>query len=414
MSALAGVYAGFNTGSFVSNINGGLLSQYTGMSADELVYTFPGQSTLDAIANNNIQVDNSVVLSMWSSAYTGIYQVNAFLEGVTGNTKISASFQKQVRGEALVSRALYYFNLVNVFGGVPLVTTTDFKTNAVKPRSSVDETYALITNDLTTAISLMNETYPSAGRLRPNIYAAKALLARVYLYRGQWKDASDMATSIINSGLYDLVAPNQTFKDGSREAIWQMLTLNPYTQTAEAQGFVPYSSSSYPSFTLIDNLKNAFEANDKRFTTWTGTNVISGIAYTYPAKYRNLNSTDSPKEDYMIFRAGEQYLIRAEALANQGLLSDAIADINKIRNRAGLGNTTAVAKNDVLAAIAKERQTELFCEWGHRWFDLKRTGQATAVLGPLKGTNWAATDMLYPIPITEIKTNPYLVQNPGY
>lgn len=225
-----------------------------------------------------------------------------------------------------------------------------------------------------------------------------------------------MATLVINSGLYDLVLPNQTFLDGSREAIWQVPNLDPYSQTAEAYLFMPYANNIVPSYIFVNNLKNAFEINDKRLATWTGTNVVAGVSYTYPAKYKNLSNTDFPVEDYMIFRIAEQYLIRAEALANQDLLTGAtgaIADINRIRNRAGLGPTAAATKTDVLDAIARERQTELFCEWGHRWYDLKRTGKATAVLSPIK-PNWAATDMLYPIPANEIKTNQSLVQNPGY
>ncbi|TSJ44479.1 RagB/SusD family nutrient uptake outer membrane protein [Mucilaginibacter corticis] len=413
ISALAGVYAGFGAGSYVFNINGGLLDVYTGLSSDETVYSFPGYAPLDAISANNIQPDNAITAGFWSTGYQGIYSVNAFLEGVTGNTKISASFQNQVRGEALLTRSLYYFNLVNIFGGVPIITSTDYKINTTKARATVDEVYSLIISDLTTAISLMSDKYPSAGRLRPDVNAARALLARVYLYRGRWKEASDMSSLIINSGLYDLVAPNVTFTDGSREAIWQMLTLDPYNQTAVAQSFVPYDTTSQPTYILSDNLINAFEAGDKRFTAWTGKNTDGITSWIYPAKYKNHTKTDSPLEQWMIFRIGEQYLIRAEALANQGLLDEARADINRIRTRAGLGNTTAVTKDEVLAVIAKERQTELFDEWGHRWFDLKRTGKATAVLGPLK-PNWTASDELYPIPLSEIKTNPFLVQNPGY
>lgn len=412
-SALAGIYAGFSTGTYVSNINGGLLEKYTGLSSDETLYTYPGQPLIDGIATNNIQADNAITRSFWSTAYQGIYQVNAFLEGVTDNTKISAAFQRQVRGEALVTRSLYYFNLVNLFGGVPIITSTDYKVTAIQPRGTVAEVYTLIINDLTAAVSLMSDKYPSAGRLRPNINAARALLSRAYLYNSRWKEASDMASLIINSGLYDLVDPNVTFKNGSREAIWQMQTLDPYQQTALAWTFIPYGDNYEPDYIFSDNLKNAFEANDKRKASWTGTNSDGVTFWVYPAKYKNLQLTDTPLEQWMIFRVAEQYLIRAEAFANQGLLDDARGDINKIRARAGLGNTTAVGKDDVLTAIAKERQTELFAEWGHRWFDLKRTGQATAVLGPIK-PNWASTDVLYPIPLDEMKTNTFLVQNPGY
>ncbi|MBC7851372.1 MAG: RagB/SusD family nutrient uptake outer membrane protein, partial [Chitinophagaceae bacterium] len=109
----------------------------------------------------------------------------------------------------------------------------------------------------------------------------------------------------------------------------------------------------------------------------------------------------------------EQYLIRAEARAKLNDLTGAISDLNTIRNRAGLANTIAVSQQNILNAIAEERRTELFGEWGHRWFDLKRTGKINEVMNALKA-NWKATDALWPIPIDQLKANPALVQNPGY
>ena len=412
MGALVGLYANFRVGGTVSSINGGSLSIYTGISADEMQPT-NSETNVDALYANDLRPNNSYPDEMWASGYKGIYQANAFLEGVTDNAKLSASFQRQARGEALLTRALYYFNLVNIFGRVPLVTTSDYRVNAVLPRASIDALYDLIISDLTTSVSLLTDKYPSAGRLRPNINAARALLSRVYLYRGRWKEASDMATLIINSGLYDLLEPNRVFLDGSREAIWQVLPLSNYNQVAEAAVFIPYSADYVPSYTISNDLALAFEATDKRKQQWLGANVISGTTYAYPAKYKNTMATDVPFESYMIFRIGEQYLIRAEALAQQNLLDNAREDLNKIRNRAGLGVTPAILKDDILAAVAKERRVELFAEWGHRWFDLKRTGKADVVLGPKK-SGWQSTDALYPVPQSQTSTNPFLDQNPGY
>jgi hypothetical protein len=115
-----------------------------------------------------------------------------------------------------------------------------------------------------------------------------------------------------------------------------------------------------------------------------------------------------------MFRLGELYLNRAEALANQGKTDSALTDMNKIRVRAGLGAVTSVASSDaLLAAIAHERQIELFCEWGSRWFDLKRTGTIDAVLGAEK-TGWQSFDALFPIFANELLGNPNLIQNPNY
>lgn len=417
IGALIGLYTNFRAGSYLTSINGGTLSVYTGASADELMPTF-SSIHIDGIYGNNLQTDNGIAAEMWSTGYEGIYQANAFLEGITDNPKLSETFKRQARGEALLTRALYYFNLVNIFGQVPMVKTTDYKVNATLPRSSADAIYSFIIGDLNTSISLLTDTYPTAGRVRPNINAARALLSRVYLYRGQWKAASDMAGLIISSGLYDLVEPNRVFVDGSREAIWQILTVNPYGQTSEAATLIPYSTTAVPSYVITTDLKNTFDQNaagltDKRQLQWLGTNTVGTVAYLYPAKYKNLSASTTPMEDYMIFRIGEQYLIRAEALAQQNMLDEARSDLNKIRTRAGLAGTTAVSKEDVLSAVARERQVELFAEWGHRWFDLKRTGKADAVLGPKK-TDWQPTDVLYPVPLTEMKTNPFLDQNLGY
>ncbi|WP_394334799.1 RagB/SusD family nutrient uptake outer membrane protein [Niastella vici] len=115
----------------------------------------------------------------------------------------------------------------------------------------------------------------------------------------------------------------------------------------------------------------------------------------------------------IVFRAAEIYLIRAEARAQQNNLTGAAADLNVIRSRAGLPATTATTPTEYLDAIFRERKFELFTEWGHRWFDLIRTGNANTVLGALKPT-WRPTAALFPIVTQVLLSNPQLTQNPGY
>ena len=110
----------------------------------------------------------------------------------------------------------------------------------------------------------------------------------------------------------------------------------------------------------------------------------------------------------------EQYLIRSEARIQQGNLAGGIQDLNTIRNRAGLSNFNLTDKNSLLTAVLHERQVELFTEWGHRWFDLKRTNNATNVLNAVKGAGWQPFDTLYPVPQVEIQNNGRIVQNAGY
>ena len=115
----------------------------------------------------------------------------------------------------------------------------------------------------------------------------------------------------------------------------------------------------------------------------------------------------------MVIRLAEQYLIRAEARAQQNKLGEAKTDLDVLRNRAGLPGTTASTQSQILNAVLHERQVELFSEMGHRWIDLKRTGQIDAILSVEK-TGWNTNASLYPIQLSQLEANLNLKQNPGY
>ena len=122
-------------------------------------------------------------------------------------------------------------------------------------------------------------------------------------------------------------------------------------------------------------------------------------------------------EYIIVLRLAEQYLIRAEARAQQGNLTGAIEDLDIIRARAGLPHTAATTREDLLHAIAHERQVELFTEWGHRWFDMKRTNTIDIIMPAVceqKGGTWDSRWSLYPIPLKEVQRAPNIKQNPGY
>jgi hypothetical protein len=168
---------------------------------------------------------------------------------------------------------------------------------------------------------------------------------------------------------------------------------------------------------LGENIANSFEVNDRRKIEWVGTIAYDGTNYFFPNKYKVAQGVDIPSIEYStVFRLAEQYLIRAEARTHLGDFLGAQEDLNFIRHRAGLGNTTAIYETTLLAAIEQERKVELFTEYGHRWFDLKRTNKADVVLSAIKGATWQSTDQLYPIPAREIAKSPSLQghQNPGY
>ncbi len=416
MAAMAGIYGNFKVSGGGSNISSGLVTQYTGLSSDELGDNNASDATGLQFYNDALVSTNGSLEPMWQGPYVSLYAVNAALNAIdTAKSAITPALKSQLLGELHVIRAFYYFHLVNLFGGVPLVTETDFNVTASQPRASVDSGYSLIISDLTSARPLLTAAYPSTGRARVNLYTADALLAKVCLYRGQWANAANMVSEVVNSGLYSLVSdPTKVYLDGSTEAIWQLPGKGITQQTTEAFTLVPFSAYSVPNNTLTTFLLNAFEPGDTRRTAWVGTSSVGGKTYYYPYKYKNRTATAATTEDYMMFRLGELYLIRAEALAQQGKTDSALADMNELRTRAGLAAVTTVAsQTDLLKAIAHERQTELFCEWGNRWYDLKRTGAADSVMSQEK-PGWVSFDALYPIPSTEITDNSFLIQNPGY
>lgn len=207
---------------------------------------------------------------------------------------------------------------------------------------------------------------------------------------------------------------NSVFLSGSSEAIWQIIPATPGFNTTEARYLIPTASASTrPNYPITSYLLNSFEAGDQRKVSWTKSKTVSGQTYFYPYKYKVRNLNEPVTEYYMVFRLTEQFLIRAECYAHLNDLSRSKADIDLIRSRASLPSTSASTQTDLLLAIERERRIEFFAEWGHRWFDLNRTGRSDQILPPIK-SGWQATDKLYPIPLTEIRLNPSLTQNPGY
>jgi hypothetical protein len=310
--------------------------------------------------------------------------------------------------------------MVSLFGDVPLVLTTDVKTNELMPRTQKTIIFQQLVNDLLEAKQLLTNDYPGSERLRVNKMAAAALLARVYFYQDNWAAAQSEATGIINSGLYALATLDNAFLYNSPEAILQLSTaITSSTVTAEGSIFIPTSSTRVPTFVLTNTLKAAFEPGDNRLIKWTKTNTVSGVGYTYPFKYKTRTAVaGSAKPEYiMMLRLGEMYLIRAEALAQQGELIAAITDLDMIRNRAGLtkikDTNPGISKDQLLLTIYHEKQIEFFAELGHRWFDLKRTGRIDNILRVNK-PEWQPSDALLPVPFEQILNNPFLTQNPGY
>lgn len=415
LAAVRGLYSEImRANGFIGN---GAMSVFGGLSADELARTssFPLE---DAFQQNQLTPSNFYVQSaFWSKAYFHLYQANSLLENLARSTSLSDGLRRQLQGEVRFLRAFFYFYLVNLFGPVPLATTPDYRTNATLPRSDTTAVYGLILQDLGEAKALLLPAYPSAERLRVNRWAAAALLARVQLYLRNWTAAEAEATAVLSAGPYTLAPLATAFLPASPETIlqWQPAQSQNFN-TAEGFSFIPSGASSRPAYMLTPELVAAFETGDLRRSGWVRTVTVGGTPYHHPYKYKVRTGTaGAPKTEYnILLRLAELYLVRAEARAEQGDLAGARGDLNQVRSRAGLGPVVAVDREAVLAAITAERRVELFAEWGHRWLDLKRRGQADAVLVPLKGPFWQSTDMRYPVPQAEILSNPALTQNPGY
>lgn len=431
IAVLNGIYSnmsgeGITSGGFTST------SFYGGLSSDELtLYSGSSNIAYKAYYMNDLSSSNTQNRELWRKAYPYIYTVNAAIEGISSAKNLTPAIKQQLLGEAKFIRAFSYFYLVNCYGDVPLVLTTNSEANANIARTDIAQVWRQIILDLYEAINLLNTDYPSVNlitttseRVRPTKWAATALLARAHLYTSNWAGADSAASAVINNiALYDTVPLADVFLKNSKEAIWQLQPVLANQNTQDAMTFILTGApnSSRPVY-ISTFLINAFKVGDARRTTWIGTRTSGAITYNYPLKYKvsaiaNTTPPTPPSEYNMVLRLAEQYLIRAEARAQLDDISGAKDDLNIIRKRARLANTLATNKTEVLDAILKEKQLELFSEWGHRWFDLKRTDKVDEVMSVVtvqkKGT-WSSFKKVYPIPIGEIITNKNLKQNDHY
>ncbi len=444
-AVLTGLYSGMMGNATGTIFTGnGSLSLLTGLSSDELtLYNGVADNKLIAYYKNALSAASQLInygSEFWGGGlYYNIFISNAAIEGLNKSNSLTASVKKQLLGEARFMRAFFYFYLVNLYGDVPLALTTDPSINSVIPRTAQQQVYQQIIDDLLEAENLLSETFLDGSlsaysgipeRVRPTKWAAAALLSRVYLYYGKltgdisnYANAETQATSVIdNTSLFGLTALNSVFLKNSRETIWQIQPVAPGRNTEDAFTFIlPQSGpNSYLNPVYLSNyLLSSFETGDLRKKAWVDsiTPISGSTTYWFAYKYKATVTSSSISEYLMILRLAEQYLIRAEARAQQNNIDGAKIDLNVVRNRAGLLNTTANDKAEMLAAVLHERQVELFTEFGHRWFDMKKTKSVDVVMNsvtPLKGGTWQTTDQLYPIPVADIIRNPKLTQNAGY
>ncbi|MRG44845.1 RagB/SusD family nutrient uptake outer membrane protein [Chitinophaga sp. SYP-B3965] len=406
------------------------ISFQTALYTDELKCIEPTALTENIFYSNNVQASNTG--AMWTTLYKQIYAANLALEGISGSQTLN--YKDQWLGEAYFLRGLLYFYVASLYGDAPISTTSFYKTNNALSRSPQNDVYKQVVKDLLEAQKLLSVEYKGANGLvatnrgRPNKAAATALLARVYLYLGEWENAELQSTTIIADPAYMLPQPDLAFLAASKETIWGLIPsvigFQFVRDYAAYNNGTPATVALFPfngvNTVLTTDLLNAFEAGDARFTSWTReVSSTSGtpITYRFPNKYK-VNTTGA--EYLTVFRLAEQLLIRAEARAQLNKITgtnSAKADLDAVRTRAALTGTTATTKDDMLAAIAKERRIEFFTEGGHRMLDLRRTNKLEALMltvAPQKGGVWQTFKQWWPIPTADVFANPNLIQTPGY
>ncbi|GEM63919.1 membrane protein [Sphingobacterium faecium NBRC 15299] len=386
----------------------GFLSIFTGLAGDEIWNTSTNAS-YDAFKNNAILDNNTVINSnLWTPLYNYIYHANTIIEHLNKSNAITAETKNRLLGEMYFIRAILNFYLVNLFGDIPLILTADYELNRYAQKSNQEEVYKQITNDLLIAKDLLLEPYTNTERIRPNKHAAKALLARIYLYTKKYELAITEATDIIQSGTYQLeINLSNTFLPTSKEAILQLYPTNTAYNTAEGFAFIPTNATARPALSFYRRVTNGFEPGDMRKVSWIDTRILSGISYSYPSKYK-VRANTIKSEYNTVIRLAEMYLIRAESNLNLGNTKDAIRDLNIIRSRAGISALDEnIPKDDCFTTMMNERQNEFFAEWGHRWLDLKRWNMIDQEI-PKTKTGWESSDSLFPIPYDEFVYNPYL------
>ncbi|MEX6689839.1 RagB/SusD family nutrient uptake outer membrane protein [Danxiaibacter flavus] len=376
------------------------------ITADNVVFNGTLSQYLQ-LDQNAIPTDNVTTVAAYQGIYSMINTANSVIAFVPSvNDPLLTNDEKnKILGEAYFIRAIGYFDLGRGWGGVQLQLkpTTDLSALKGIKRSTLDETYDQVLADLVQAEQLLPEDAKTRNRAQKS--TARALRARLHLYRKQWADAEAYASQVISNTKYSLVKPYGAFFTApflSNESVLE-LTFSANDRNSYWNLWYPSSFGGQftlkPSAGIVDKLNNTDIGGARKSLIAGSGNSVYGVLYNTYA-----TSTDPA---YLI-RIAELYLIRAEARAQQNNLQGALEDLDAVRQRADVAKSTAVTKAQVIQAIEDENSVEFAFE-AHRWFDLVRTGRAGEVLGLTNKDFW-----LFPIPYQDILSDPDVTQNPGY
>lgn len=401
-AAINGVYAGLRD---YYSLN---YQSIAYLSGDNVQWT-GSQSLVQEFINHRVNPENATLSTTWIDIYKTLNRANHVIKALqsTTNESISESVKNSVLGQAYGIRALAYFDLVRVWGGVPIITepTENVGDNVGIARSTVEEVYNQVINDLNSAEELLPTTTNRFIFTKKTVWGIKA---RYYLYREDWANAKEFATRLIeDSANYELLNPYFAFfKDnvaGTRESVFELFYNVNETNPHRGQ-WQPQTNGGTrqwaPNQTLISLLNNPE----------TGGSRKELVALDNQNRwYGNLYYRSTGADPTYIIRIAELYLIRAEASAVLNDYTTAVNDLNSVRRRAGLGlKPQSNDSQTILRWLEDERRLEFALE-GHRWFDLVRTRRAAEVLGITESFR-----LLLPIPFSQILADPILEQNPGY
>ena len=475
LAAINGVYADFinSTGDNYYGRNFVMLVEHTTEMWTSRLSATNERSQPDVYA---IPVSHAYVQSVWQAAYDAINRANSVLDHVPG-IDMDTALRTRVVGEAKFLRALHYFNLVRMWGGVPLKLheTVGLDSLAI-PRNTAQEVYAQIEQDLKDAIAVLPpaKTYTSADIGRASRGAAKTLLAKVYLQRAgtgvgtaaDWQSALAMSKQVQSDAEYSLVADYKTLFDfiggtvneRNSEVIFDIQNLRApglggrIGSHVAANATAPFlGASTNGSFEAESIWFASFRADDKRrdgtfVLSWNRNGTIVSWAQNstasspyasetpFPRKFLDpqMTGTGAEEPNYIILRYAEVLLMIAES-ANEvsaGPTAEAYTAINAVRTRAGIPNLTPGLNHDLFRdSVFNERRWELSLEGPNGYFDSQRNwawskarieqsmklARSSSSKFP-KANNTPISDKykLFPIPQRALDLNPKLTKNPGW
>lgn len=367
---------------------------------------------------------NGILSSYWANFNNNVYRCNLLLDQIDG-ANFAENLKKQYKGEAMFIRALNYFNMYRIWGGVPATKHVVSAAEALKvARYSDEQMFDLIAGDLKEIVdnNYLPETYSSADMGRATSGAAKALLGKVYLTFHKWTEAKDILSQLI--GKYQLVSPIAQVFNVDNKNNNEIIFAVHFNKEIEGEGhsFWYNLTNASDDTNQTSSLLNTFPTGDARKDLITYVQVEKNVRLMnkfYDTKSPTFKTVGN---DQILLRYADVLLMYAEALneiqydASEGSL--ALKYLNAVRQRAGISNLTVKqlpTQEKFRKGILVERQREFPYE-GQRWFDLVRMGFAKSVMAE-NGVEIKDYQLLFPIPQQEIEkvgNKSILWQNPGY